>query len=253
MSVLEWFKADAGRLPHRFHFNFDRKLISGNSLRWILSNFSKIIADLAGHQYLNGLAERTWPGIIQMAQAIITEKQFGQEFWYFAVRHAAMMVNKVLSRLGHKLTTPFELVHNSKPDFKTWIELFYVGYFNHDTDTADSHFKLQTHTLDGIFVVQYSSSNSIVFYNPITFSYYYPTDFSIDKSRLPITNFPNSLIFDGGLTFGQLINKTDPIYEPFSLGTRVSIHHNDIPTCDTIKNIPIPVSPILRTAASLST
>ena len=37
-SALELFKADAGRLPHRFHSDFDRKLIGGNALRWILSN-----------------------------------------------------------------------------------------------------------------------------------------------------------------------------------------------------------------------
>ena len=78
MSVLELFKADAGRLPHRFHSNFDMKLIGVNALRWILSNGSNIIAAPAGSQYLNGLAERTWRTIFQMARAFITEKQVGQ-------------------------------------------------------------------------------------------------------------------------------------------------------------------------------
>ena len=31
-SALEFFKADAGRLPHRFHSEFNRKLIGGNFL-----------------------------------------------------------------------------------------------------------------------------------------------------------------------------------------------------------------------------
>ena len=49
-SALELFKADVGRLPHRFHFNFDRKMIGGNALQWILSNGSNIIATSAGRQ-----------------------------------------------------------------------------------------------------------------------------------------------------------------------------------------------------------
>ena len=83
-----------------------------------------------------------------------------------------MMLNQVPVRLGLKLTTQFELVHNSKPDSKTWFELFSIGYFNHDTDNSESRSKLQAHTLDGISVGRDDRSNSIVFYNPVTYSYY---------------------------------------------------------------------------------
>ena len=152
MSELQLFKEDAGRLPHRFHSDFNRKLIGGNALQWILSNGFNIIAAPAGRQSLNGLAERTWRTIIQMTRAFITEEQVGREFWYFAVRHAAMMLNQVPGQLGLKLTTPFEIVHNSKTDSKTWFELFSIGYFKHDVDNAESRSKLQEHTLDEIAV-----------------------------------------------------------------------------------------------------
>ena len=161
-----------------------------------------------------------------------------------------MMLNQVPGRLCLKLATPFELVHNSKPDFKTWFELFSVGYFNHDTDNSGSRSKFQAHTLDGIAVGRDDRSNSIIFYNPITSSYYHPPCFRLDESRLPITNFPNSLRFDGGLTCGLLINKTYPIHEPLPSDTRVSIQHDDAPARGTIKNISIPVSPILKFAVS---
>ena len=85
-----------------------------------------------------------------------------------------MILNQVPGRLGLKLTTTFELDHNSKPDSKTWFELFSIKYFNHDTDNAESHSKLQAHTLEGIAVGRDDRSNSIIFYNPITFSYYHP-------------------------------------------------------------------------------
>ena len=51
----------------KVHSDFDRKLKIGNALQWILSNGSNIIAAPSGHQSLNGLAERTWRTIIQMA------------------------------------------------------------------------------------------------------------------------------------------------------------------------------------------
>ena len=76
-SALELFKADAGRLTHRFHSDFDRKLIGVNALRCIISNGTNITAAPAGRQSSNGLAERTWRTIIQMLQAFITEKQVG--------------------------------------------------------------------------------------------------------------------------------------------------------------------------------
>ena len=161
-----------------------------------------------------------------------------------------MILNQFPGWLGLELTTPFEIVHNSKADSKTWFELFSIGYFNHETYNAESRSKLQARTLDGIVVGRYDRSNSIIFYYPITSSYYRPPYFRLDESRLPIINFPNSLHFDGGLTCSLIRNNTNPICEPFPPGTRVSIQHDDALAHGTIKNIPIPVSQILKCVAS---
>ena len=75
------------------------------------------------------------------------------------VLRALMILNQVPGRLLLKLTTPFELVHNAKPDFKTWFELFSMVYFNHHIDNTKSGFKLQSHTLDVIEVGRYDKSN----------------------------------------------------------------------------------------------
>ena len=163
------------------------------------------------------------------------------------------MLNQVPVLLSLTLIKPFEIVHNSEPDSKKWFELLSIGYFIRDTDNAKSCSKIQAHTLHGIAVGRDDRSNSIIFYNPITSSYYRPPDFRLDESRLPITNFPNFLRFDGGLTCGLIRNKTDHIHEPFPPGTHVSIQHHNTLARGTINNIPIPVSPILITAASPST
>ena len=37
-SSLETLKSEAGKLPKRFHSDFDRKLIGGKALLWILAH-----------------------------------------------------------------------------------------------------------------------------------------------------------------------------------------------------------------------
>jgi hypothetical protein len=241
IDALQHFYAHVGRLPTVFHTDFDTKLIGGATQRWILSNKSNIIATPAGRHSSNGLVERTWRTIVTMARAYITEKQVSRNFWFYAVSHATSMLNQVPGRLGRKLTSPFELVHGTKPDAKTWFELFSVGYFNHDTDGSSKRAKCDAHTLDGIAVGRDDRSNTIVFYNPITKRYYRPPAFKLDESRLPITSFPKSLSYDGGLTCGLLRNRSDPTPEPFPPGMRVLVIASDeSSTKGTIQNIPLP-------------
>ena len=71
-SALEQFKAGAGCQPHRFHSDFDRKLIGENDLRWIISNGSNIISAPTGSQSTNGLEECTWHTLIQTSREFIT-------------------------------------------------------------------------------------------------------------------------------------------------------------------------------------
>ena len=62
------------------------------------------------------------------------------------------MLNQIPGCVGHKLTTLFELIHNSKPDSKSWFELFSVSYFNHPIDNDTSRSKVEDHLFDGIAV-----------------------------------------------------------------------------------------------------
>ena len=67
IAALEAFCESAGRVPKRFHSDFDKKLIGGRALKWIHEQKSKIIAAPAGRQSSNGLVEHTWRTIVQMA------------------------------------------------------------------------------------------------------------------------------------------------------------------------------------------
>ena len=108
IDALQHFYAHVGRLPTLFQTDFDTKLIGGATQRWILSHNSNIIATPADRHSSNGLVERTWRTIVTMVRAYITEKQVGRNFWFYAVSHAASMLNQVPGRLGRRLTSPFE-------------------------------------------------------------------------------------------------------------------------------------------------
>jgi transposase InsO family protein len=244
IEALLAFRAAAGGLPKCFHSDFDKKLMGGRALHWILDNKSNIKAAPARRQSSNGLVERTWQTLVHMARSYITEKQVGREFWYWAVRHAAMMLNQVPGRLGRKLTTPFELIYNKKPDSKTWFELFSVGYFPVESKAGEAASASQSHSLDGIAIGRDDKSNTILFYNPLTKKYYSPSVFKLEQSHLPVMLYPKHIRYDGGFVCGPLRNRTDPISEPFPPGTRVYIPKGDSKVKGTIQNVPLPFSNI---------
>lgn len=123
-------------------------------LKLIQPNGSTIIVAPENCQSSNGFVDCTIQTLIHMAHIYITVKQVGHEFWFFAIGHAASMFNQVTGCLGHKLTSPFELVYNMKPNSTTWFKLFSLGYFPMLTQKVKGHATSNTkqQTLYGIAV-----------------------------------------------------------------------------------------------------
>ena len=69
-----------------------------------------------------------------MARTYITEA--GLTFWYWAIRHAVQVCNYFPCKFDGKVTSPFELFYDTKPDFRLLAPLFSVGFFHHDRDGA---------------------------------------------------------------------------------------------------------------------
>ncbi|KAL7485592.1 hypothetical protein ACHAW6_012974, partial [Cyclotella cf. meneghiniana] len=163
---------DAGGAPKTFHANFDKKIIVGKALRWLQDKKIRVIAASPSRQSSNGLVECTWQTIIRMARSYLSEKQMGREFWFYEVKYSARMINQIPGRLGRKLISPFELVHGIKPDDTTWFERFSVGFFKHSSSSDGLISKMQSMSMAGIAVGRDDISNTILFYNPLTRSYY---------------------------------------------------------------------------------
>jgi len=87
-----------------------------------------------------------------MLRAYLTEKQMPRSFWYYAIKHAAQMMNMIPGRYGGKLASPFMLVYGVRPDQRTWLPLFSICYFHHEKDSDVQRSKNQAHTMDGIVI-----------------------------------------------------------------------------------------------------
>jgi hypothetical protein len=161
-----------------------------------------------------------------------------RSFWFYAIRHAAQMMNYAPGRLKNCLTTPFELVHNKKPDGRIFFDLFSTGYFNKQRDGPTLRTTTQAHTLQGIAVGRCPKSNGLEFYNPSTRSIYTTADYRLDPGRHTINEF--GLKYDGGIFVGLYSNNSSPVAEPYPPGTRLRFQHPTKPLqSGTITAIPL--------------
>ncbi|EJK48458.1 hypothetical protein THAOC_32741, partial [Thalassiosira oceanica] len=207
IAALEEFRADAGGLPKQFRCDCDQKLLGGNARRWIYRNNSKVIGAPAGRQSANGLVERAWQTMCSMARAYLTDAGMSRDYWYFAIAHAARMMNYIPGKVEGKLTTSFELVHRVRPDGRTFFPLFSIVYFslnksksteNAPEDSGDRS-TFMSRSQVGIAVGRSTTTNALRVYSPSTKSYYEPETYKFDPSRRPSNEWPDKIQYDGGL------------------------------------------------------
>ncbi len=210
-------------------------------MSWLRANGSDIASAPAGRQASNGLVERQWRTMVEMARSYLTTKQMPRAFWFPAIQHAARMMNCIPGKVNDALTTPFELIHHSPPDSRVCFPIFSVGYFHHNGDGTVVRSGFQAQTLEGIAIGRSETSNAMIFYNPITKQYYEPDSYRLDPSRLPSTVWPTTIIHDGGI-FADLYRDNHPnVPEPFPPGTRNLFcpHGASTPSEGTITDIPL--------------
>jgi hypothetical protein len=151
-----------------------------------------------GRQSQNGLIERNWRTMVTMARAFLTDRQMPKRFWFYALRHAAQVMNYCPGLRAGVLTTPFELAHGCKPDLRVLFRLFSVGFFRHCLDSARTRTQFEAQTLTGIAIGRSMDSNAMEFYHTITNAIYTSADYRLDSGQTTATAFPQ-LRYDGGL------------------------------------------------------
>ncbi|KAL7525339.1 hypothetical protein ACHAWF_001311, partial [Thalassiosira exigua] len=220
LSALKDFLAAVGRLSTLFRCDCNEKLFGSAVRSFLHDNGSCVEAAPSGRQSSNGLVESHWKIMVHMARAYLTEEQMPRRYWYFAIKHAARMMNMIPGKYRDKLASPFMLVHGVRPDQRAWTPIFSICYFHHERDGDVRRSHTQAHTMDGIVVGRSPMSNALLVYNPRTCRYYEPDSYRIDPYRLPSSMYPD-VKYDGGL-FSALLRDDNPaIEEPFPPSTRV--------------------------------
>ena len=120
-DVLPTFKrfcADIGTVPRELRTDFDKKLM-GQQMQEFMNNEGSIISSVpTGKQRSNGICERSWRSLLRMSRSWLLSNLMPTKFWYHALKRAAEVSNYLPLKVNNKLTTPFEMVYNSKPDLR---------------------------------------------------------------------------------------------------------------------------------------
>jgi hypothetical protein len=97
-------------------------------LEYLINDDSKLVAAPAKHQMSNGLVEWHRKMMVYMAWVYLTEKQMPHNSWFYAISHAAQMMNAIPGKYKNRLVLSFLLVHGIVHDECTWIPLFSMCY-----------------------------------------------------------------------------------------------------------------------------
>ncbi len=137
--------------------------------------------------------------MVHMSHAYLTKKQMWRIFWYYAIKHSVWMMNMIPGKYHWELALPFMLVHGVCLDWRTcWLPLFSLCHFHHEKNSGASHSKSQAHTMDGILLGPWPTSNAILIYNPRNQNYYEPDSYCLDPYPLPSSVYP-TIRYNGGL------------------------------------------------------
>ncbi len=166
LGAIQVFFAVEGSLARCFYCDCDAKLFGHRIRDYLIDNNSKVVAIPAKRQLANGLVESHWKVMVHMARAYLIEKQMPRWFWFYAITHAAGMMNAIPDKICRRLVSPFLLVHGVGHDPRTWVPIFSLCYFHHKKDGDISWSKHQAHTMHGIIAGCLSTSNALLVYNP---------------------------------------------------------------------------------------
>jgi hypothetical protein len=120
-----------------------------------------------------------------------------KQFWFFALHHAAQVLNYCPCKKNDTLTSSFALINQRHPDFRVIFHLFSVGFFRHMTYGPCAHTQFESHTQTGIAIGRSPDSNAMKFYHPVTKEIYTSADFKPDSSQTTSVVFHNSSMMVG--------------------------------------------------------
>lgn len=245
---LEAFFAHIGSVPKRLISDFDLKLIGGKARDYLNQLFIYVNAAPAYRQDKNGLAERHWQTMISMARNWLASAELPSTFWYYAVRRAAEICNYFPIQLEDGLfTTPFELVHKSKPDLRVLFKQFSLAAVRRERVGDERLNKFDSQTVPMIAVGRCPNSNGLLFYNPANSTFVSSIDYVLQSNVTSGARFgyryqPGSFIFR--------LDESTTVFQPqFPLDSQVLVHTHSPPHTAKVVGVPTYERPNIYTVS----
>ena len=136
---------------------------TGSDFRQVLvDNGIKFETSAPYSPHQNGVAERTWRTVYNMARAMLFEAGLSKSFWIFAVRTAVYVRNRCFNRRTGQ--TPLFLMTGKVPDLSK-LQAFGTKCFAHDPQPKG---KFESRCTEGIFVGMAKRNPAYMIYVPGT-------------------------------------------------------------------------------------
>jgi hypothetical protein len=163
LHAVTQFLTECGVKPKLIRTDFDTKLMGGKVGAHFRQHNIPIESSPPYRQHQNGLVESHWQTVVSMARNWLTSALLPTKYWFFAIRRACEVCNILpTSHLG-TITTPFELVHAKKVDYRLLFLLFSTSYIKYRREGGAVKNKWSSQTLKCIVVGTCNRSNGLLF------------------------------------------------------------------------------------------
>ncbi len=165
-SAMKQFLVDCGTTPSLIRTDFDNKFLGGTISELLQEKQISVEAAPPYRQHQNGMVERHWQTIVNMARNWLTSACLPSSYWYFAVKRACEVTNLLPVKKGKTYTTPFQLVYKQKADYRNLIPMFCLAYIKQPRMDGQAKNSWVSKTLKCILVGKCNQSDSLLFYHP---------------------------------------------------------------------------------------
>jgi hypothetical protein len=228
VKQLESFFAHLGFSPRRLVTDFGTKLIGGKAREYLNSLKIHVNAAPANHQDQNGLVERHWQTIVAIARGWLASAELPAFFWYYAVKRAAEICNHFPMHLDNGTwSTPLELAHATKPDLHVLFKMFGLAAVQRERVGDSKLGKFDSQSVLMIAVGRCSTSNGLLFYNPVNSTFISSIDYKFQPNTTSGVHFGYKYQSD---TFFYHLDETNSISSPkFAIDSLVHVHTHSLP------------------------
>jgi hypothetical protein len=175
--------------------------------------------------------------MVSMARNWLVSADLPPSYWFYAVHRAAEVYNYFpMSLEDGTLSTPFELVHHTKPDLRILFKPFTLAAVRQERKGDENLQKFESQTLPMIAIGHCPTSNGLQFYNPVNGTFVSSIDYTLQHHVSSGSGF--GLKYQPGV-FIYRLDETKTIFSSkFKLDSSVLVHTHSPPHVATVIGIP---------------